>query len=48
MKWNLVFLLAVAALEGAAVIVYVLQGQYRLALIWACYGLATVALSGVK
>ena len=41
------FLYAVAALEVGAIGGYAYSGSYRLAFIWACYALATIALAGV-
>lgn len=41
-----VFLFTVAVLELAAVAVYVYNGNYRAGLIWFCYAVATVALTG--
>lgn len=42
------FLFTVAFLEAGAVVAYLWNGNPRLALIWACYAAATVALAGVK
>ena len=43
-----VFLITVAILELGAVVGYLAMGRYRLAFIWTCYALATVALVGVR
>lgn len=37
----------VGALDFAATIVYLTQREYRLAFVWFCYALATIALAGV-
>lgn len=43
-----VFPWAVALLELAAGIVYLINGDYRLAILWLGYGVAAVALTGVQ
>ena len=48
MTWSEGFLYTVATLEGGAAVSYLIHRQYRLAVIWACYALATAALGGMK
>lgn len=48
MRIELLFLGAVAVLEAGAVIGYPISNQPRMAFIWTCYALATVALAGVR
>jgi hypothetical protein len=39
---------AIAVLEVGATMVYLYHHQWRLALMWGCYAIATFAIGGVK
>lgn len=38
----------IAVLDIGAAIVYCLNGQWRLALMWSCYAVATIAVAGIR
>jgi hypothetical protein len=45
LKW---FPYAIATLEVGATLVYLYHREYRLALMWGCYAIATYAIGGAK
>lgn len=43
-----IFPYAVAALETAAAVVFIIRGEWRLSILWSGYAVAAWALAGVK